>query len=175
MNIKLVGKNIEVTGAIKEYIEKRAERLEKFEGPNTDMTVVCSVEKAEQVVEIQINQHGEFIRIEERNDDLYASIDLAMDKAERQLRKEKEKRTERKGRDSGKDVIDSFVASANDSKGKITKTKCYEVKPLTLDDAKLKLEERKEDLFMPFVDIDTKEIHVLYKREDGSFGLVIPE
>ena len=95
MNIKVVGKNIEITAAIKEYIEKRVEKLEKFEGKNTEVTVVCSVEREEQIIEIQINQNGDFIRIEEKNNDLYASVDLAIDKAERQLRKEKEKRVEK--------------------------------------------------------------------------------
>ena len=54
MNIKVVGKNIEITSAIKEYIEKRMERLEKFEGKNTEITVVCSVEREEQIVEIAV-------------------------------------------------------------------------------------------------------------------------
>ena len=91
MNIKVTGKNIEITDAIREYIEKRCERLEKFEGKNTDVNVVCSIEREDQIVEIQINHDGEFLRVEEKNADLYASIDLAMDRAERQLRKEKEK------------------------------------------------------------------------------------
>ena len=64
MNIKVVGKNIEITDAIREYVEKRVERLEKFEGKSTEVTVVCSVEREEQIVEIQISQNGEFIRIE---------------------------------------------------------------------------------------------------------------
>ena len=72
MNIKITGKNIDVTAAMKEYIEKRMERLEKFEGKNTDVNVVCSVEREEQIIEIQINHDGEFIRVEERNPDLYA-------------------------------------------------------------------------------------------------------
>ena len=176
MNIKVVGKNIEITSAIKEYIEKRMERLEKFEGKNTEITVVCSVEREEQIVEIQINQNGEFIRIEEKNNDLYASVDLAVDKAERQLRKEKEKRVEKNREMSLKDkVFNIFKGNDVENVGNVTKTKCYDVKPITLEDAKLKLEDKKDVLFMPFVNVETNQVNVLYKREDGSFGIVIPE
>ena len=176
MNIKVVGKNIEITSAIKEYIEKRVEKLEKFEGKNTEVTVVCSVEREEQIIEIQINQNGEFIRIEERNNDLYASVDLAIDKAERQLRKEKEKRVDKNREMSLKEkVLGLFKGNDSVDAGSITKTKCYDVKPITLEDAKLKLEDKKDTLFMPFVNVETNQVNVLYKREDGSFGIVIPE
>ena len=176
MNIKVVGKNIEITAAIKEYIEKRVEKLEKFEAKNTDVTVVCSVEREEQIVEIQINQNGEFIRIEEKNNDLYASVDLAMDKAERQLRKEIEKRVDKNREESLKEkVLGIFRGGDEENIGKVTKTKCYDLKPITLEDAKLKLEDKKDILFMPFVNVETKEVNVLYKREDGSYGIVVPE
>ncbi len=175
MNIKMVGRNIEITDAIREYIEKRVERLEKFEGKNTEITVVCTVEREDQIVEIQINQNGEFIRIEEKNDDLYASIDLAIDKVERQLRKEKEKRVDRNRDVAAKEKHSNLTKSDDDIVGKVTKTRCYEIKPITLEDAKLKLEDRKEDTFMAFVNVETNEVNVLYKRSDGSYGIVIPE
>ena len=176
MNIKVVGKNIEITDSIREYVEKRVERLEKFEGKNTEVTVVCSVEREEQIVEIQINQNGEFIRIEERNDDLYASVDLAIDKAERQLRKEKEKRVEKNKDASLKDkVMDLFRGSNSEHKGDITKTLAYDIKPITIEDAKLKLDSERDSMFLPFVNVETNEVNILYKRKDGSFGIVIPE
>lgn len=177
MNLKVMGKNIEITEAIKEYIEKRVERLEKFEGDNTEVTVVCSVEREEQVVEIQINQNGEFIRIEEKNDDLYASVDLAIDKAERQMRKEKEKKAKKNKDASIKDkILKTFVpVEGKEEKRDVSKTLYYDVKPLTLEDAKKKMEERNDDLFMPFVDAETGEVNVLYKRDDGTYGIVIPE
>lgn len=176
MNIKVVGKNIEITDSIREYVEKRVERLEKFEGKNTEITVVCSVEREEQIVEIQINQNGEFIRIEERNDDLYASVDLAIDKAERQLRKEKEKRVEKNKDASLKDkVMNLFKGSSSEHEGDITKTLAYDIKPITIEDAKLKLNSERDSMFLPFVNVETNEVNVLYKRNDGSLGIVIPE
>ena len=175
MNIKVTGKNIEITDSIREYIEMRAQKLEKFEGKNTEINVACSVEREEQIIEIQISHDGEFIRIEERNEDLYASIDLAMDRAERQLRKDKEKKLDKNREASLKDkILGMFKGDDMEHKGQITKNKHYEIKPITIEDAKLKLEEKK-DMFMPFVNVETNEVNVIYQRGDGTYGLVMPE
>lgn len=175
MNIKITGRNIDVTDAIKDYVEKRLERLEKFEGNNTDVNVVCSVEREDQIVEMQVSHEGDFIRIEEKNPDLYASIDLAIDKVERQMRKGKEKRNDRNKQESLKEkIMGMFSGKEADEVGEITKTKTYEIKPITVEDAKLKLEE-KEDMFMAFVNADNNQVNVIYQRGDGTFGIVVPE
>lgn len=175
MNIKVTGKNIEITDAIKEYIEAKASKLEKFEGKNTELNVVCSVEREDQIVEIQINHDGEFIRIEEKNQDLYASIDLAMDRAERQLRKDKEKKIDQKREASLKDkILGIFRNDDVEKTGEVTKTKNYEIKPISVEDAKLKLEEKK-DMFLAFVNVETNQVNVIYQRGDGTYGIVIPE
>ena len=72
-------------------------------------------------------------------------------------------------------VFNMFKGNDGEEVGNVTKTKCYDVKPITLEDAKLKLEDKKDVLFMPFVNVETNQVNVLYKREDGSFGIVIPE
>lgn len=175
MNIKVTGKNIEITDSIREYIEKRVEKLEKFEGKNTEVNVVCSVEREDQIVEIQISHDGEFIRIEEKNEDLYASVDLAIDRAERQLRKDKEKKLDKNREASLKDkILGMFKGDDVEHAGQITKTKNYEIKPISIEDAKLKLEEKK-DMFLPFVNVETNEVNVIYQRGDGTYGIVIPE
>lgn len=174
MNIKITGKNIEVTGAMREYIEKRLERLEKFASEHTDINVVCSVEREEQIAEIQVSTGSEFIRVEERNADFYASVDLALDKAERQLRKEKEKRTDKKQNVSLKNTFETSMPMHVEPKEEVTNTVYYDVKPLSIEDAKLKLGES-EDLFITFVNSETSEVNVLYKRANGTFGIVVPE
>lgn len=175
MNIKVTGKNIEVTEAIRDYIEKRLERLEKFEGKNTDINVVCSVEREDQIIEIQINSDGEFLRVEERNEDLYASVDLAIDRAERQLRKEKEKRVERNQSNNLKGLAREVAKKeTNADEHLITKTLVYEIKPIAIEDAKMKLEET-DDMFLTFVNSETEKVNVIYRRGDNSFGIVIPE
>jgi len=175
MNIKVTGKNIEITDAIRQYVEDKADRLQKFENANTELNVVCSVEREEQIVELQLSHNGDFTKIEERNNDLYASIDLAMDRLERQMRKDKEKKSDKNKDASLKDKFLNMVSSVlNKDEGEVTKTKCYEIKPLSLEDAKLKLSSS-DDMFLTFIDADSKEVHVLYKRSDSTFGLVIPE
>lgn len=174
MNIKMTGKNIEVTGAMKEYIEKRLERLEKFSNDNTDVNVVCSVEREEQIVEIQIKHEGEFIRVEERNEDLYASVDLAIDRAERQLRKGKEKRVEKHQGGNNKGKIEGTSAETTSMEEGITNTVYYELKPLSVEDAMAQLS-ASDDLFMTFVNAETSKVNVLYKRTVGTFGIVVPE
>ncbi|MBQ9267536.1 MAG: ribosome-associated translation inhibitor RaiA [Clostridia bacterium] len=175
MNIKITGKGLEVTDAMKDYIEKRLERLEKFEGRNTDVNVVCSVEREDQIVEMQVNHEGEFIRIQEKNVDFYASVDLAIDKVERQMRKGKEKRNDRNKRDSLKaKIMGMFAAEESSEAGAITKTKHYEIKPITVEDAKLKLDE-KDDMFLAFLNVDTNQVNVIYQRGDGTYGIVVPE
>lgn len=176
MNIKVTGKNIEITDSIREYVEKRLERLEKFESKNTDVNVTCSVEREEQIVEMQVNFDGEFIRIEERNPDLYASIDLALDKVERQIRKEKEKRSDRSKKSLFKEkFIDIFTKTPEvENQDEITKTMYYELKPLSVEDAKIKLEES-GDMFLVFVDSTSNKVNVIYQRGDGTFGIVLPE
>lgn len=175
MNIKVTGKNIEITGAIREYIEKRLEKLERFASPNTEINVVCSVEREEQIIEIQISTGKEFLRVEERNPDLYASVDLALDKAERQLRKEKEKRIEKnQGGAPRVEMTESLTPDVRELDNDITNTVYYDIKPMTIEDAKMKLG-ASEDLFLPFVNADTSEVNVIYKRSIGSYGIVIPE
>lgn len=175
MNIKVTGKNIEITDAIRDYVESKADRLEKFENANTELNVVCSIEREEQIVELQLSHNGDFVKIEERNNDLYASIDLALDRLERQMRKDKEKKADKNKDASLKDKFLNMISNVTSKdEGEVTKTKCYEIKPLSLEDAKLKLSSS-DDMFLVFIDADSKETHVLYKRNDSTFGLVIPE
>lgn len=175
MNIKVTGKNIEITDAIRKYVEDKSDRLEKFENENTALNVVCSVEREEQIVELQLSHNGEFIKIEERNDDLYASIDLALDRLERQMRKDKEKKADKNKDASLKDKLFNMISkSVTSEEGQITKTKCYEIKPISIEDAKLKLAST-DDMFLVFINFETNEVNVLYKRSDNTFGLVIPE
>ena len=175
MNIKVTGKNIEITDAIRDYIEKKCERLEKFEGRNTEVTASCSVEREDQIVEIRIKTDGGFLRVEEKNNDLYASIDLAIDRAERQLRKDKEKRSLRNRNESLKDkLMGMFGNEDSEEKGQVTMIKSYEIKPISVEDAKLKVTETK-DMFLPFVNVETNQVNVIYQRGDGTFGVVVPE
>ncbi len=175
MNIKVTGKNLEITDAIRSYVTDKADRLEKFENENTELNVVCKVEREDQIAEMQLSHNGEFIKIEEKNEDLYAAIDLAFDRLERQMRKVKEKNADKiKNEGFDEKAVRRLNVPTVPKNGEVTITRGYSLKPLTLEDAKLELS-NSAALFLTYVDFDTKEIHVLYKRVDGDFGLVIPE
>ena len=175
MNIKVTGKNLEITEAIRSYVTEKADRLEKFEGSNTELTVVCKVEREDQIAEMQLSHNGEFIKIEEKNEDLYAAIDLGFDRLERQMRKSKEKVADRiKAQGFDEKAARRLNLPQVSKNGEVTITRGYSMKPLTLEDAKLELSSSSA-MFLTYVDFDTKEIHVLYKRVDGDFGIVVPE
>ncbi len=175
MNIKVTGKNLEITDAIRSYVTDKADRLEKFENENTELNVVCKVEREDQIAEMQLSHNGEFIKIEEKNDDLYAAIDLAFDRLERQMRKAKERvASKNKNAEFDEKAARRLNVPSVSKNGEVTITRGYSLKPLTLEDAKLELS-ASSALFLTYVDFDTKEIHVLYKRVDGDFGIVVPE
>ncbi len=175
MNIKVTGKNLDITDAIRSYVTDKADRLEKFEGANTELNVVCKVEREDQIAEMQLSHNGEFIKIEEKNEDLYAAIDLAFDRLERQMRKAKEKIIDRaKNEGFDEKAARRLNVPSVPRNGEVTITRGYSMKPLTLEDSKLALSDAAA-LFLTYVDFDTKQVNVLYKRVDGDFGLVIPE
>ena len=170
MNIKVVGKNIEITDAIREYIEKRFEKFEKFELDNTEITVSCGVEREEQIVEVQINN----IRIEERNNDLYASIDKDIDILEGQIRKTKAKK-EKMQRDSSLKQINISGDEEKTIENEVIKNAYYDVRPISVEDAKIKLSERTGSIFYTFINVDTGKVNVIFKLKDSkNFGLIEP-
>ena len=140
MNIKVTGKNLEITDAIRDYVTDKADRLEKFEGYNTELNVVCKVEREDQIAEMQLSHNGEFIKIEEKNEDLYAAIDLGFDRLERQMRKSKEKNADKiKNEGFDEKAARRLNVPAVSKNGEVTITRGYSMKPLTLEDAKLEL------------------------------------
>ena len=175
MNIKVTGKNIEITDAIRAYVEDKADRLEKFEGSNTELNVVCRVEREDQIAEMQLSNNGEFFKIEEKNADLYAAIDLGFDRLERKMRKTKEKFADKRKNEGFDEKAARKLNLASVSKeDEVTIVRGYSRKPLTLEDAKIQLA-NSSTLFLTYIDFDTEDVHVLYKRIDGGFGLVIPD
>ncbi len=175
MNIRVTGKSLEITDAIRQYVNDKADRLEKFEGDTTELNVVCRVEREDQIAEMQLSHNGEFIKIEEKNNDLYAAIDLAFDRLERQMRKSKEKFADKnKMAELKEKELGRIIAPQASKDGEVTVTRTYSLKPLSLDDAKLELADS-EALFLAYVDSISNKVNILYKRVDGSFGIVVPE
>ena len=177
MNVIISGKEVKATEAIKDYINKKVSRLEKFFEDGANINVTIKNEKDMQTAEMQVVHNGETYRAESKNKDLYASIDKDLDIIEGQLRKHKAKVDKMNKEDSirFKDEIASGAKSV-EIENEIVKVTSYEIKPMSEEDAKLKLQEKSKDLFMPYVDIKTGKINVIYKLKDGkNYGIVEPE
>ncbi|TXK80940.1 ribosome hibernation-promoting factor, HPF/YfiA family [Paenibacillus sp. N3.4] len=180
MNISIRGEHLEVTEALRDYVDKKLSRLERyFEAPLTsDVQVKLNVIKGMQAVEVSIPLTGVLLRAEERNTDMYASIDLVVDKLERQIRKFKTK-TNRKIRQEGgkRDLFKietspvTYVEEEEDFE--LVRNKRFTLKPMDVEEAILQMNMVGHSFFV-FSNMDTDQVSVVYKRDDGKYGLIEP-
>jgi len=177
MKIKITGKELKATEAIKDYVEKKCERLQKYSEDEIDVQVTIKTEGINQVAEISAEINGDIYRAVTENKDLYASIDKDIDIIEGQIRKTKAKKEKQNMSGSIKNAEDIlFNTEDHKVENEILKTSYYELKPMSAEDAKLVLSERVKDNFLAFVNIDTEKVNVIFKLKDGkNFGLVEPE
>lgn len=173
MKFNIHGKKIEVTEPIKNYIEQKIGRLDKYlENPeDITATVVVRVRGIEQIVEVTIPIHKIILRGEESHSDLYAAIDIVSEKIERQIRKNKTRmnRKSTKGEVVGFDL--SFDDYKEDEENTIVKRKEIEMKPMSEEEAILQMNLISHEFFV-FKNVETGEIDVLYKRKDGNYGII---
>ena len=177
MNIKITGKDFEATESIKDYIERKLERLVKYFGEEFDTTATIKTEGKEQVAELHVNSDAGIFRAVTAHRDLYASIDKDIDILEGQIRKMKTKKEKQNLSDSIK-LKESLTFGKEDHEleDEILKTLYYDIKPMAPEDAKLILKDKPRNNFLPFINIDTGKVNVIYRLKDGrNFGLVEPE
>ena len=173
MQIKITGKELKVTEAINDYVERKMDRVAKyFEDAEAD--VVLKVEKTAQIAEIRVSANGEIFRAVTEDKDLYASIDKDIDILEGQIRKFKTKKEKMMKDASLKNL--GIEEKTHEVTDEILKTEFYEIKPMTPEDAKLKLQEKSSQMFFTFVNVETNKVNVIHKLKDGkNFGLIEPE
>ncbi len=175
MQITIRGKNIEVTPALRQHVERKIGKIGRyFETPLTAQ-VTLIVEKDRHIVEVTVPLDGMLLRGEDETDDMYASIDSVVDKLERQIRKYKTRVNRRVRRTEGKPL---FVSSPDEEaveyeEGRVVKTKRFAVKPMDVEEAILQMNLLDHDFFV-FANAETQEVNVLYKRKDGNYGLIEP-
>lgn len=175
MNIKITGRDLKATDAIKEYAEKKAERLQKYFEEDFDVVVTIKVEKKEQVAEMRVTAKGDTYKAVTAHKDLYASLDKDIDILEGQIRKFKTKK-ERMNKEISIKEKEMQAIPSNNIENEIIKELYYEIKPMDPEDAKLKLQERKGDIFLPFINVATGKVSVIYRLKDSNnYGLVEPE
>lgn len=175
MKFIIIGKNIDVTVGLREAVENKLKKLERYFTPDTEIHVTLSVQKEHQKIEVTIPVKGNIIRSEQSSDDMYVSIDLVEEVIERQLRKYKNKLVARH-QEGGNFKQEFFETSENidDDEVKIVRTKRFGIKPMYPEDACVQMELLGHDFFV-FCNAETDEVNVVYKRKNGSFGLIEPE
>lgn len=177
MNIKITGKDLKATDAIKDYIESKTQRLEKYFGEEFEVVATIKTEGNEQVAELQVTVEQNTLRAVTAHRDLYASIDKDIDILEGQIRKMKTKKDKQNMTESIrlKETL-SFNNEDHQIEDEILKTLYYDIKPMDPEDAKLILKEKPRNNFLAFININTQKVNVLYRLKDGkNFGLVEPE
>lgn len=175
MNIKITSKELEATEAIKDYIEKKAERLEKYFGAEFDVYATIKTEGSDKVAEISIKADTQDYRAVTAHRDLYASIDKDIDILEGQIRKTKTKKDKQNMTESIR-IKETTKMEDAEVTNEIVKVLYYDIKPMTPEDAKLKLQEQPQNKFLAFIDIDTGKTNIIYRLKDNkNFGLVEPE
>lgn len=175
MKLNFTGKNVEVTEALKDVTNKKLKRLDKFFDKGVEGNVIYSVERNWKIIEITINLPGTILRVEESSDDMYKSIDKAVDILERQIRKYKTK-LQRKHQTGETIRFENVIPlkDEDDEKPKIVRTKKFGMKPMSVEEAVLQMELLRHNFFV-FMNADSEEVSVVYKRKDGNYGLIEPE
>ena len=174
MKFIISGKNMTITEGLKTAVEDKLGKLERYFTPDTEVVVTLSVEKERQKIEVTIPVKGSIIRSEQVSNDMYVSIDLVEEVIERQLRKYKNKIVDR--RQSGGNFQQAFIEKdyEEDEDVKIVRTKKFDVKPMYPEDACVQMELLGHNFFV-FVNAETDQVNVVYKRKGNTYGIIEPE
>lgn len=174
MRFTINGKNIEVTQSLRSAVESKIGKLERYFTQDTEAHVMLSVEKGRQKIEVTIPVKGGIIRAEEANEDLYTAIDRVEDVIERQLKKYKTKLTDK--RQAGGSLEPAFLEDVDteEEEIKIVKTKKFDIKPMYAEDACVQMELLGHSFYV-FINAETDQVNVVYKRKGDTYGLIEPE
>ncbi len=172
MKYTISGKNITVTDGLKDNIIEKIGKLERYFSEDTEAQITLSVQKNRQKIEVTIPVKGGLIRAEETSTDMYTSIDLVEETIERQLKRYRKKLTDH--HNAGQ-FSSSFADEAADEDDgiQIVRTKKFGIKPMDPEEACLQMELLGHSFYV-FSNSETDEINVVYKRKNGTFGLIEP-
>lgn len=173
MKLNIRGDKLEITDAIRDYVEDKLGRLDKyFKDSDINANVLLKVKGNRQIIEVTVPTDKYILRSEEEHNDLYAAIDLVVDKLEGQIRKNKTKLKKQNIDNKYKDFnFDYELDDDEENNDVIVKYKEIEMKPMDSEEAILEMELLGHSFFV-FKDADTGNVNVLYKRKDGNYGLI---
>ncbi|MDD6037177.1 MAG: ribosome-associated translation inhibitor RaiA [bacterium] len=174
MRITISGKNLEITQGLRDAVEDKLSKLEKYFNEDTPCNVTLSVEKERQKMEVTIPMKGHIIRAEQQSDDMYVTIDLVEDVIEAQLKKYRKKLVDmhQNAESLRKEFVEEDIADDEDIR--IVRAKKFGMKPMFPEDACVQMELLGHNFFV-FSNAQTGEVNVVYKRKDKSYGLIEPE
>jgi putative sigma-54 modulation protein len=181
MRVTVKGRNVQVTDPLKAYAEKKLQKLTKYFHNIKEAEVTQSIQRNWHIVEVLVEGDGIYLRGEERSGDMYASIDAVVEKLEKQLERFKGKLTAHPrpvetGGDEGTEIDLDELSDEEAEEGlpTVVKTKRFSIKPMSPDEAALQMELLNHDFFV-FLNAETEQVNVLYRRKDGNYGLIEPE
>jgi len=174
MQIEISGIHIPITEGIDEYIKKKLGKLNKYLHQVSSARIVLKVEKDRYLAEVNVVSNRFTIRGSGVTSDLYVSIDTAIDKVNRQAKRHKEKIQSHRFRGGLKKVVSTSRNLPSDTQPKIVQVIRKIVKPMNVDEAAIQLD-LEGNIFLVFLNRDTNQVNVIYKRKGGDFGLIEPQ
>ncbi|MCD8222180.1 MAG: ribosome-associated translation inhibitor RaiA [Clostridiales bacterium] len=174
MRYTITGRNMDVTPALRSAIEDKLGKLERYFQPETEVIVTLSVQRERQKIEVTIPVKGNIIRAEKSSTDMYVSIDLVEEIIERQIKKYRKKLIDKK--QSAQAFSDLFIneESVGDETIEIVKSKRFAVKPMDPEEACVQMELLGHSFYV-FLNAQTEQVNVVYKRRGNTYGLIEPE
>ncbi|MEF9939227.1 MAG: ribosome-associated translation inhibitor RaiA [Clostridium sp.] len=174
MRYKITGRNIEITAGLKAAVEEKIGKLERYFNQDAEAIITLSVTKERQKIEVTIPVKGHIIRAEQESNDMYVSIDLVEEIIERQLKKYKNKIVDKK--QAAMAFSDLFIQADydGDDEIRIAKVKKFAMKPMDAEEACIQMELSGHNFYV-FLNSDTEQVNVVYKRKGDSYGLIEPE
>ena len=173
MKFIISGKNIAVTEGLKTAVQDKLSKLERYFTPDTEVVVTLSVEKERQKIEVTIPTEYVLLRAEVVDQDLYNAIDLVIDKLEGQIRKYKT-RLNRKSKDNKLAFNLASIEPLEEEEDVLVKTKTITPKPMDMEEAIMQMELIGHSFFV-YRDTETDAISIVYRRNDGDYGLIETE
>jgi putative sigma-54 modulation protein len=180
MQIAVTFRHMESSDALRTYVEEKLARVKKYIDEPIDAQVVLSVQKKiNHRAEVTMTAKGLTMKSGENKEDMYAAIDLMVDKIERQLKRYKDKLKDHKGSSGTERQVDKTVFSGpsfdeGSSGPEIIKTHSFFVKPMSVEEAVMQMDLLDKD-FLVFTDDNSEEMNVVYRRKDGNYGLIVPQ
>lgn len=176
MEIIIHGDKIKITEAMKDYLKEKLAKLEKYleNSENVRANIMVKVKNREQTVEITIPLKSFILRSEETKEDYYAAVDKTIDKLERQIRKNKTKLMSKHNKNNQDFNFSEIESEEDKNTSKIVKRKTIEVKPMNEEEAILQMELLGHEFYM-YKDEETGLPAVVYKRNDGNYGIIESE